>query len=179
MSKDEDTFRWHDTLLINGEAEVCGRFSMLLAQCQMEALRLELTSNSAPLGTKPSALVISGIVAAAPNPFSWILFLPVKILWEKPDVIVGYFSCLVGAGFPCLRISLSDGGWQTARARAAQPCPSLNNPLRGYSLRPPLYPIYKSFQHVFVPVTNMTLPFLTLFSTSALLEMLEISFYPL
>lgn len=40
---------------------------MLLAQCQMEALRSELTSNSAPLGTKPSALVISGIVAAAPK----------------------------------------------------------------------------------------------------------------
>lgn len=55
------------------------------------------------------------------------------------------------------------------------PIPSHKGVIQG---GPSLYSIYKSFQHVFVPVTNIGLPSLTLPSPSASVEMLEVSFHP-
>lgn len=71
-------------------------------------------------------------------------------------------------------------GVRTARAGVAQPHlshPIPSHPIKGLFTEAPLYPIYKSFQHVFVSVTNVTLSSLTLLFTSASVEMLEISFH--
>lgn len=48
---------------MNGETDVYGRFSKLLASGQIKTPGSKSTSNSAPLDLKPSAFVTSGIVS--------------------------------------------------------------------------------------------------------------------